>query len=112
MDALSLLLALFCAITDVCSGKIYNKATYCAVLVGLLASMVGGSTFFVSSAAGLLIGGLVYYLAYRFGGLGAGDVKLMAAIGGIERPSVLATFLVLCDLCGVCLGSVYFGVEG
>ena len=40
---------------------------------------------FLFSGKGLLVGFLILLIPYLLGGMGAGDVKLMAAIGAIDR---------------------------
>src|SRR5262249_41827165 len=77
-------LAAICAYTDLRHGKIYNKLTYPAVVLGIALSFFQSNPDPYQSAAGLA-GALCFYgLLRKFSGMGAGDVKLMAAIGAIK----------------------------
>jgi prepilin peptidase CpaA len=79
-----------CAVTDVWKGKIYNAVTYPAVAAGLIGhavidGMVGyGEALGLDGAlAGLLVGFGPMFVAWRAGGIGGGDAKLMAAVGAL-----------------------------
>ncbi len=73
-----------CAITDVMYGKIFNKVTYPAIVFGVLFNLFLGIKHFQSSIIGLLVGFILFLIVFLIGGLGGGDVKLMAAIGAIK----------------------------
>jgi prepilin peptidase CpaA len=86
----SLLCASLSSIDDVRQRRIPNRITFPAIAVGLAAHTLGGGWSGLGDAAlaGLIAGGvfLIFYLA---GGMGAGDVKLMIAIGCLAGlPSV------------------------
>jgi len=78
------------AVTDLKSGRIYNRLVYPAVVVGLLLALaVGGWAGLKDHALAAAIGFGVLFLCYAVGGMGGGDVKLMAAVGalgGMTRP--------------------------
>lgn len=68
--------------------RVPNKITYPMMLAGLIYSAVsygmGGEGWYVGlgcSFLGLVVGLLTLLPAYAIGGMGAGDVKMMAAIG-------------------------------
>jgi len=70
------------AYSDVRSGRIPNRMTYGALLAGLAARFfVSGWTGVLEGILATLICGGVFLLFFMLGGMGAGDVKLMAAIG-------------------------------
>jgi prepilin peptidase CpaA len=70
--------------TDVTKKVIPNVMTVPAVLCGLVYHAVtGGWTGLVFSCIGAIASFLPLLLLYSFGGVGAGDVKLFAAIGAI-----------------------------
>jgi len=73
-----------CAVTDILHGKIYNKITYPAIILGVLIAFTGGLLIIKSSIIGLLIGFILFFFVFLVGGFGGGDVKLMAAIGAIK----------------------------
>jgi prepilin peptidase CpaA len=78
------LLTAICVYTDLRHGKIYNKLTYPAAVLGLALSFIQSQPDPYQSAAGLAGALCLYGLMRRFSGMGAGDVKLMAAIGAIK----------------------------
>jgi len=89
--AYCLLLALVCiaAISDVRTGKVPNRLTYTAVLLGLVywlivSLVIGQTSIMVGCVVGLAAGLLPFALIYMLGGLGGGDVKLMAAVGALS----------------------------
>ncbi len=78
--------ALVCALIgsnwDIRERRIPNLLTGPAILAGLLLhGLLGGWSQLASSAVAGLIGGGIFALFYLAGGMGAGDVKLMAAVG-------------------------------
>lgn len=86
----SLLCAGLSSIDDVRQRRIPNRVTFPAIVAGLVAHTFAGGWLGLGDAAlaGLIAGGvfLIFYLA---GGMGAGDVKLMIAIGClVGLPSV------------------------
>ena len=89
------------ATTDVKSRRIPNVLTGPAFLLGLSLhfALDGWHGLWTSFLAGLICGAvfLVFYLA---GGMGAGDVKLIAAVGCIAGLPYIAYLLVLTALCG------------
>lgn len=70
---------------DITSKKIPNKITMPAILIGIIWSTVNsGLNGFLFSIFGFLLGLAVFFIPYMSGGIGAGDVKLMAAIGALK----------------------------
>jgi prepilin peptidase CpaA len=70
------------AYSDVRGGRIPNRLTYGALLTGVVARFfLSGWRGAVEGLLGALICGGVFLLFFVVGGMGAGDVKLMAAIG-------------------------------
>jgi len=93
--------ALVGAAFDVKSRRIPNKLTGPALLFGMVLhlSLDGWHGLLNCVAAGLICGGvfLVFYLA---GGMGAGDVKLITAVGCLAGLTNTAYLLVLTALAG------------
>jgi prepilin peptidase CpaA len=87
--------ALVATIVDIRTRRIPNELT--AVLSGLGIAMAGTGTSGISPAAaiaGFALGLLLMMPGYLLGATGAGDVKLMAAIGAILGPAlVVSAFL-------------------
>lgn len=95
---LVLLLTLICAVTDWRHGKVYNALTFPAALIGLALSAVLNPSSLSVSALGLL-GCLFFFgILWYVGGLGAGDVKLLAAVGALKGLpfAVYASFYIIC----------------
>jgi prepilin peptidase CpaA len=77
-----LLASLIAAVMDVWKFKVYNALTIPLLLTGLLYhGVAGGIPGLQTSLMGLLFGFGVLIVIYAMGGMGAGDVKLMAAVG-------------------------------
>lgn len=71
-------------ITDIQKRKILNIVTLPSILFGLIYyTSMDGWNGLLFSGKGLLIGFGFLLIPYLLGGMGAGDVKLMAAIGAL-----------------------------
>ncbi len=97
LECIYLLLASLCAsagaIFDVLSRRIPNVLTVTSIVFGLLLHLeTGGWRQMGMAAVAGLAGGAVFFVFFVVGGMGAGDVKLMAAI------SVVAGFGHLAEL--------------
>jgi prepilin peptidase CpaA len=75
------------AVCDLRQGKVFNRLTYPAILVGLALGVAQGAAagqmrdVLVNHVMGFGFGFGVLFIAYLLGGMGGGDVKLMAAVG-------------------------------
>lgn len=111
--AAATVVALIGAGTDIKSRRIPNYLTGPAMLLGLIlhVSLDGWLGLWTSSAAGLLCGAifLAFYLA---GGMGAGDVKLIAAVGCIAGLSNAGYLLILTSLAGGVMGIAFAMMRG
>ena len=96
--------ALVAAVTDVWKYKVHNLLTVPLLVTGLLyhAWTQGWPGFFHSTAAAGL-GFSVFFTLYLVGGMGAGDVKLVAALGAWLG----AWLMMLVCLYAACAGGVY-----
>ena len=77
------------AVWDVRTGRVPNTLTYTAVLAGvaLNALLPAPAGLGLGAAAlGILVAAGPLFLVYLAGGLGGGDVKLMAAVGAFLGP--------------------------
>jgi len=105
--------ALMGAATDIKSRRIPNLITGPAILAGLLLHLTldGWRGMLTSLAAGLICGAifLIFYLA---GGMGAGDVKLITAVGCLAGLSDIAYLLVLTSLAGGVMGIAFAFMRG
>lgn len=82
--ALAVAVAVSAAVSDVKDRRIPNRLTYPAMVVGLglQSALHGWRGLLLSAGGGLLFGGF-FMLFYLVRGMGAGDVKLAAALGCI-----------------------------
>jgi prepilin peptidase CpaA len=98
-------IATACAIVgsvfDVKSRRVPNIITFPAFLIGLLLHLgFGGWRQMLSSLAAGVICGLVFLVFYLAGGMGAGDVKLIMAVGCIAGMTHIAYILALTAISG------------
>ena len=85
INLILILLALTSFITDITKKKIYNIQTYPSMAIGLvLGYAAGGGHGILMSFAGLLSGLALLFIIFLAGGIGAGDVKLLGAIGALK----------------------------
>jgi prepilin peptidase CpaA len=99
--AASLLCATLSAVYDVRCRRIPNFITFPAMMFGLiLHAALGGWRQLASSAAGGLICGLIFFVFYLAGGMGAGDVKLITAAGCIAGLPLIGHLLLWTALAG------------
>ncbi len=91
------------AIIDYKFKKVPNIITIPTVAAGIfIAFMERGFPGLSVSIAGLIIGMGLLYLPYAAGGMGAGDVKLLGAIGAVKGPwFVFITFLAMAIIGGL-----------
>ena len=74
-------------VTDIRSRRIPNVLTFGGAVAGLLFhTFYSGGAGFLSSAEGWVVGVAVLFIPFALGGLGAGDVKLLAALGAWLGP--------------------------
>lgn len=105
--------ALIGSVFDVKSRRIPNFITMPAFLFGLALHLaLGGWRQLLSSLAAGLICGLVFLVFYLAGGMGAGDVKLILAVGCIAGLSHVAYLLVLTALSGGVMAIVWAVARG
>jgi prepilin peptidase CpaA len=97
--------ALLCAsigsVHDVRERRIPNVVTGPAILAGLMLHAIsGGWVGFGNSAFAGLIAGGIFLIFFFAGGMGAGDVKLMAAVGCFAGLSSLCLLVISTVLAG------------
>ena len=82
-DIVLVCLAVFSAATDLYRGKVYNAVTMPGLLAGLAFSVQrAGAPGILDVFCAVGFTGLVLFPFYKAGGLGAGDIKLLAAVSG------------------------------
>lgn len=87
-EAAALALGVVACITDLRVRRIPNAVTFGGAALALAVGLVvKGPAGLFESAAGWLVGCAVFFPFFALGGLGAGDVKLLAAIGAWLGPA-------------------------
>lgn len=100
-SALLVAVALVASYTDLRSRRIYNKLTYGAATAGLALNTVAyGLDGSLSSVKGWLLGAGVLLAFFLLKAMGAGDVKLLAAVGAIKGPAFVLNAFVFTGLAG------------
>lgn len=98
---------------DLATGKIPNALTYPACLFAWsLAAATGGWHGLGASLAGFAVGFLPFFVLYLMGGLGGGDVKLMAAVGSLTGVAFTLDALIASVLIGALIGLLIAIWEG
>ena len=102
---------LYAVFTDLRVRKISNKLTYPVMLFGLLANWgLDGWAGLQHASLGWLAGLGIMLIPFMLGAMGAGDVKLMAAIGAVKGPEfVLIATLYACVAGG--LLAIYYLIK-
>ncbi|MCL5779835.1 MAG: prepilin peptidase [Firmicutes bacterium] len=89
--------------TDLRYKKIYNIVLFPAFVLALLYSLTsGGLTGLLFSIKGATLGLALLLIPFMLGGMGAGDVKMLAVIGAWQGPH----FVWLCFLSTAIVGGI------
>jgi prepilin peptidase CpaA len=90
-------LAIIIAYYDVRYRRIPNAFVLATLAGGLVINAIfGGLAGVAGSLAGCVLGFVMMFMLHVFGAMGAGDVKLFAAIGAVTgAPLVVPTFVVV-----------------
>lgn len=88
-------------VVDLRSRRIPNQLTAGMAAIGLALAVSGTSGISTgASIAGLLVGLLLMMPGHALGATGAGDVKLMAAVGAIVGPAVVLSAFMFTAIAG------------
>ena len=97
------LILIISVITDLRNRKILNIITLPAILIALIYhSFTSGLSGFYFSGQGFLIGVGLLLIPFIMGGIGAGDVKLLAAIGAWKGT----IFVIYTGVYGAIIGGI------
>lgn len=89
------------AVWDVISRRVPNLLSYSGLLAGiLLRSWLLGWHGLATALGGAALGGGIFLLLYLVKGMGAGDVKLMAAVGSLVGVPAVFQVMLACALAG------------
>jgi prepilin peptidase CpaA len=95
--------ALIAGVTDVWKFKVYNLLTFPLMLSGLFYHAVhGGASALAGSFLGAMVAFGIMIVLYAMGGMGAGDVKFVTAIGAwLGLPLTLYVMVAGCIAAGL-----------
>jgi prepilin peptidase CpaA len=99
---LSLLgLLLIASVTDLSRGRIPNSVTFTAIIGAMIFhTAINGSAGLQFWLMGVILGFMLLGPVYAMRGIGAGDVKLLMAVGGLVGPGNLITIFIAASLVG------------
>jgi prepilin peptidase CpaA len=104
----SVICVVVAAVIDIRTQKIPNWLTLPSILIGIILNFCAdGNKGLISSALGLLTGFLLLYFVYLLGGMGAGDVKLLCAVGALLGPRMVFYTFIWMALAGGALAFVF-----
>jgi prepilin peptidase CpaA len=99
--------------TDLRSRRIPNWLVLPFMVAGIVVStFLHGWHGLAMSLGGLGLGGLIFGVLFAMGGMGMGDVKLLAAVGAWVWPSQLMLALVVTGLAGGVMAVVWAALSG
>ena len=97
-------LVLIAVVTDISYRKVHNFVTLPLIVTGtVFHGAQDGLPGFLNSAAAILVATGFLIIPFLMGGLGGGDVKLLAGVGAWTLlPDILWIFIIAGLLAGVC----------
>jgi prepilin peptidase CpaA len=111
--AVALLVSVVACVTDVRTRRIPNVLTFGGALTALVFhGASGGMSGLESAASGWLVGLGVFFLPFALGGMGGGDVKLMAALGAWCGPLTVLWLAAYTGIAGALVALVVAAVRG
>ncbi len=106
--AVAVCCATVAAVFDVRTRKIPNRLTGTALVLRLLLHFAfDGWNGVLSASTAALVSGVIFFLFYLAGGMGGGDVKLIASVACIAGLSNMVILLVFTSLAGGALALVF-----
>jgi prepilin peptidase CpaA len=108
-----MLILLTAAISDIRFQKIPNWLTF-PTMIGAITYNTSsmGMPGFLFSTAGIFVGITVMLLPYLMGKMGAGDAKLMGAVGGLLGAKAVFTAFLLTALIGGIYAMIVLAIHG
>jgi prepilin peptidase CpaA len=92
-------------VSDVRSRRIPNALTFSAAIAGLaFHAVTGGWTGAGWSLVGWFVGAALFFPVFALRGMGAGDVKLLAAVGAWLGPAQAVLAALLASIAGGVIG--------
>src|SRR5690349_92249 len=95
------------AVTDIRGSRLPNWLTYSGILAGIAVRSVFGWGSLKPGLLGLAIGGGCFLVLFLLGGMGGGDVKMMAAVGAWAGSTHVAAIMIATAICGGMIAILY-----
>ena len=104
-ESVAVAIAVVAAMVDLRSRRIPNVLTFgAAAAARIVAGMMSGPSALAMSGGGWLLGLALWLPIYALGGMGAGDVKLLAALGAWLGPAAVLYVALYAAVAGGLLG--------
>lgn len=101
LDLLLIAVLLVSIYTDLRFQKIYNALIFPAAVVTLAIHLIQNNFYgLIFSLKGMLFGLGLFFIPFVLGGLGAGDVKLLALVGAVKGSEFVFTSFLLTAFLG------------
>ncbi|MDD5067781.1 MAG: A24 family peptidase [bacterium] len=98
---LLMIVLLVSGITDLLRKKVYNIVTFPGIIMGLLLGLYyNGPYGLLDSGLGFILASFIFLALYIWAGFGAGDVKLMMAVGSIVGMKLIFDFILYSAIMG------------
>jgi prepilin peptidase CpaA len=86
-ESVAFAIAVVAVVCDLHTRRIPNRLTFGAALVGIMAhGYYSGLTGITTALTGWVAGAAIFFPVFALGGMGAGDIKLLGAIGAWLGP--------------------------
>ncbi|HXD30461.1 MAG TPA: prepilin peptidase [Pyrinomonadaceae bacterium] len=100
-------LAFIISYYDICYRRIPNPFVLATLVVGFFVNVAfAGMNGALASLGGCALGFFLMFVLHIFGAMGAGDVKLFAAIGAVAGANLVLPMFIVVTLTGGLLGVV------
>ena len=110
--SISILIGALATVEDIRRRQISNKTTAGAFALGLVTqTALHGFHGASDSLAGTVVGFLVFLIFFLLGGMGAGDIKLMAGFGAVVGLSQILQAALLTAMVGAIFALLYLLVR-
>lgn len=107
LNGLLIIVLIISVITDLRYRKIYNKVIFPSLLLAfLLNGILFGFSGLLDSLLGFLTGLGILLIPYLMGGMGAGDVKLLALVGAVKGVSFVFVSAIYMGVFGAIIGLI------
>lgn len=109
----TIVISALAAFTDLWRGKVYNWLTFPAIFLGIfLSTFYFGWSGFVSSLFGVILAFFIFGWMFLIQTMGAGDVKLLMALGALGGARYSFEVAILSVLIGAAFAFVILSFKG